>query len=180
MGEGNVPAPLPGVDDGSSSLAVSRVGEGKVRVEKKAGSPDAAADNIGREGISIRGPEKVEEAAGAGKICRGGISNGALEKVKEAAGAGQICREGISNWEPEKVEEAAGAGKICHEGIGTNEVFTPPPHSTWSLHGVYIIPHRLHVDSMEYVLAVIPLILGSPFHLDSTWNDDGMAKFHME
>ena len=61
-----------------------------------------------------------------------------------------------------------------------SEVFTPPPHSTWSLHGVYIIPHRLHVDSMEYVLAVIPLILGSPFHLDSTWNDDGMAKFHME
>jgi hypothetical protein len=113
-------------------------------VEKKAGSPDAAADNIGREGISIGGPEKVEEAAGAGKICRGGISNGAPEKVKEAAGAGQICREGISNgasekvkeaagagkicregisnWEPEKVEEAAGAGKICREGIGTNVV----------------------------------------------------------
>ena len=122
MGEGNVPVPLPGVDDGSSSLAASRVGEGKVRVEKKAGLPDTAADNIGREGISIGGPEKVEEAAGAGKICRGGISNGAPEKVKEAAGAGKICREGISNGEPEKVEEAAGAGKICREGIGTNVV----------------------------------------------------------
>ena len=33
---------------------------------------------------------------------------------------------------------------------------------------------------MEYVLAEIPLILGSPFHLDSIWNGDGMAKFHME
>jgi len=74
--------------------------------------------------------------------------------------------------------------KMEHEKVAGDmpkiEVFTPPPHSTWSLHGVYIIPHRLHVDSMEYVLAVIPLILGSPFHLDSTWNDDGMAKFHME
>ena len=33
---------------------------------------------------------------------------------------------------------------------------------------------------MEYVLAEIPLILGSPFHLESIWNGDGMAKFHME
>ena len=124
MGERNVPTALLGVNDRFSSLAESRVGEGKVHVEllgndsgigesgivgaqetdnvgsegmgagngssqigraghKKAGSPNAAVDNIGREDISIGGPEKVEEAAGAGKICREGIgTNVVLRRQK--------------------------------------------------------------------------------------------------
>ncbi len=161
MGEGNVTAVLLGVDDGSSSLAASRVGEGKVRVElpgndsgigesdivgaqetdnvgsegmgagngsgeigraghKKAGSPDAAVDNIGREGISIGG---LEEAVGAGKICREGIGRAGRKKGGSPdAAADNIGREGISIEGLEKVEEEAGAGKICREGIGTNIV----------------------------------------------------------
>jgi hypothetical protein len=160
MGEGNVPAALPGVDDGSSSLAASRVGEGKVRVElpgndsgigksgiagaqetdnvgsegtgagngsgqigraghKKAGSPDAPADNIGREGISIGGPEKVEEAIGAGKICCEGIGRAGRKKAGSPDAADDnIGRECISIGGREKVEEAIGSGKICCEGIG--------------------------------------------------------------
>ncbi len=54
-------------------------------------------------------------------------------------------------------------------------------------HGIHLEYASFHVDSiwnpplyMEYVLAEIPLILGSPFHLESIWNGDGMAKFHME
>src|SRR6266571_2034314 len=54
-------------------------------------------------------------------------------------------------------------------------------------HGIHLEYASFHVESMwnpplhmEYVLAKIPLILGSPFHLDSIWNGDGMVKFHME
>jgi len=28
------------------------------------------------------------------------------------------------------------------------EVFTPPPHSTWTPHGLHTIPCRFHVDSI--------------------------------
>jgi len=64
----------------------------------------------------------------------------------------------------------------------TIEVFTPPPHSTWTPHGVYMESTSFHIDStwsppfhMEYILAEIPLILGSPFHMDSMWIPYGMV-----
>ena len=62
-------------------------------------------------------------------------------------------------------------------------LYSPPlfhMESTWNM------PHSIWIPSlhMEYVLAESPLILGSPFHLDSTWNGDGMMEcpygFHME
>ena len=69
----------------------------------------------------------------------------------------------------------------------TGGLYSPPTFhmdSTWTPHGMDLIPHGFHMDStwlppfhMEYILAEIPLILGPPFHVDSTWTPHG---FHME
>src|SRR6266702_1573788 len=54
--------------------------------------------------------------------------------------------------------------------------------STWTPHGMDLIPCGFHMEStwippfhMEYILADIPLILGPPFHMDSTWTPYGMV-----
>jgi hypothetical protein len=140
VGEGKVPVELPGNDSGIGESGIVGAqetdnvgsegmggGNGSGQIgragHKKSGSPDVAVDNIGREGIPIGGPEKVEEAAGAGKICREGIGRAGRKKGGSPdTAADNIGREGILIRGLEKVEEEAGAGNICREGIGTNVV----------------------------------------------------------
>ena len=72
MGKGNVPAALPTVDDGSSSLAAERAGEGKVRV-------DLPGNDLGIEKSGIVGAQEMDtvgcEGTGTGKGPKMGEGN---------------------------------------------------------------------------------------------------------
>ena len=87
-----------GTGAGNGSGQMGRAGH------KKAGSPDAATDNVGREGISIGGPEKVGEVAGAGNICREGMGGAGRKKAGSPdTAADNIGRECIPIGGPEKL-----------------------------------------------------------------------------
>ena len=60
-------------------------------------------------------------------------------------------------------------------------LYSPPTFhmdSTWTPHGMDLIPHEstwIPPFHMEYILAEIPPILRSPFHMDSMWIPCGMV-----